>query len=146
MTTETVYHQSKILDFRHTKDRPLFILNKILNQKEIFSVLTNLLSGTLIPSSFIALGKLQMTFEEFVEEICTREEIRIIGEFVNEERDLLRDERKRRWGYRTRRPFRGIIDTIKPTFTEILNLAGEVVEKLGLPDIHREKKQTMGEK
>ncbi len=137
MTTETVYQQTEILDFRPTKDRPLFVLNKILNQKEIFSVLTSLLPSMLIPSSFIALGKLQMTFEESVKEVCMREEIRIINEFVKEERDLLRDERKRRWGNRTRRPFRGITDTIKPTFSETLNLSGKVVEKLGLPDIRK---------
>ncbi len=140
MTTQAVYQQPQILDFRNASEKkPLFIVNKILNQKKTFSILTSFIPGTLAPSKFIALSKLKLPFEDVVREICRGEEDRIIDEFVNEERALLRDEKKRPWGNRTRRPFRGIIDTVKPTFSEILELAGNVVEKLGLPktDIHK---------
>jgi hypothetical protein len=147
MTTQAVYQQPQILDFRNTDGkRPLFIVNKILNQKKTFSILTSFIPGTLAPSKFIALSKLKLPFEDALREVCRREEDRIIDQFVNEERALLRDEKKRPWGNRTRRPFRGIIDTVKPTFSEILELAGKVVEKLGLPKTDIQKKLTMDEK
>lgn len=134
MTTQAVYQQPQILDFRKTDGkRPLFIVNKILNQQKTFSILTSFLPGTLAPNKFIAICKLKTPFEDIVREVCRREEGRIIDQFVNEERALLRDEKKRPWGNRTRRPFRGMIDTVKPTFSEILELAGKVVEKLHLP-------------
>lgn len=134
MTTQAVYQQPEILDFRNTDGkRPLFIVNKILNQRKTFSILTSFLPGTLAPNKFIALSKLKASFEDVMREVCRREEERIIDESVKEERALLRDEKKRPWGNRTRRPFRGVIDTVKPTFSEILELAGKVVEKLGLP-------------
>ncbi len=148
MTTQAIYQQPQLLDFRNTDGkRSLFIVSKILNQKKTFSILTSFLPSTLAPNKFIALSKLKASFEDIVREVCRREEKRIIDESVKEERALLRDERKRPWGSRTRRPFRGIIDTVKPTFSEILELAGKVVEKLGLPktDIHK-KKLTVDEK
>ena len=146
MTTQTVYQQPQILDFRNTGGkRPLFIVNKVLNQKKTFSILTNFLPSTLAPSKFIALSKLKAPFEDIVREVCRREEDRIIDEIVREERALLRDEKKRPWGNRTRRPFRGMIDTVKPTFREILELAGKVVEKIGMPKIETQKKQTVDE-
>lgn len=146
MTTQAVYQQPQILDFRNTSEkRPLFIVNKILNQKKTLSILTSFIPGTLAPSKFIALSKLKLPFEDTVKEICREEEDRIIDQFVNEERALLRDEKKRPWGNRTRRPFRGIIDTVKPTFNEILELAGKVVEKLGMPKIEIQKKTTVDE-
>ncbi len=99
MTTQTVYQQPQISDFRNTDEkRPLFIVNKILNQKKTFSILTSFLPVTLAPSKFIALSKLKAPFEEAVREVCVREEDRIIDEFVREERALLRDEKKRPWG------------------------------------------------
>ena len=134
MTTQAVYQQPQILDFRNIDGkRPLFIVNKILNQQKTFSILTSFLPGTLAPNKFIAISKLKAPFEDIVREVCRREEGRIIDQFVNEERALLRDEKKRPWGNRTRRPFRGMIDTVKPTFSEMLELAGKVVEKLHLP-------------
>lgn len=147
MTTQAVHQQQQILDFRNTDGkRPLFIVNKILNQKKTFSILTNFLPSTLAPNKFIALSKLKASFEDVVREVCRREEERIIDESVKEERALLRDERKRPWGSRTRRPFRGMIDTVKPTFSEILELARKVVEKLGLPKTEIQKKLTVDEK
>ncbi len=140
MTTQSVYQQPQILDFRSTDGkRPLFIVNKILNQKKTFSILTSFLPSTLAPNKFIALSKLKISFEDVMREVCRREEERIIDESIKEERALLRDERKRPWGSRTRRPFRGMIDTVKPTFSEILELARKVFEKLGLPktEIHK---------
>ncbi len=146
MTTQAVYQQPQILDFRNTDEkRPLFIVNKILTQKKTFSILTSFLPSTLAPNKFIVLSKLKASFEDVVREVCSREEERIIDESVKEERTLLRDEKKRPWGNRTRRPFRGIIDTIKPTFSELLELAGKVVGKLGMPEIEIQKKQTVDE-
>lgn len=91
MTTQAVYQQSQILDFRNTDGkRPLFIANKILNQKKTFSILTSFLPGTLAPSKFIVISKLKASFEDVIREVCRREEGRIIDQFVNQERALLR--------------------------------------------------------
>jgi len=57
----------------------------------------------------------------------------IAQEIAREERYSLRNERKRPWSVRTRRPFRGVIDKIVPTLKEELELAERVVKELGLP-------------
>jgi len=43
---------------------------------------------------------------------------------------------------KTRRPFRGIIDSVKPTFRERLELAKNVVKRLGLPKTKISKRKT----
>lgn len=147
MTTETVYQQPNILDLclistKTCKYEPLFGVNRILTPKETFSIVTCFSPSILVPGNFIALSKLNTSFEESVEEICRMEEERAIDEFVNEERSLLRDERKRPWGSRTRKPFRGTVDSVKPTFRERLELAKNVVKILGLPKTKISKRKT----
>ena len=57
----------------------------------------------------------------------------IAQEIAREERYSLRNERKRPWSVRARRPFRGVIDKVVPTLEEELELAERVVKELGSP-------------
>ncbi|MDI6642089.1 MAG: hypothetical protein QME68_07250 [Elusimicrobiota bacterium] len=110
-------------------------MRRILNHKEVFSILTCFLPTTLVPSTFVALCKLKTPPEKFVEKLCRNEENKIINQILQEERALLRNEKKRPWSIRTRRPFRGVVDAVNPTFKQKLELAVKVVKILGLPKI-----------
>ncbi len=89
-TTQILYQEPKLLNFWPSNvERPLFIVNEILNQKETFSILTDFLPCTLVPAKFIALCRLKIPFEDFIKDVCRREEERAINEFVQEERALL---------------------------------------------------------
>ena len=57
----------------------------------------------------------------------------IAQEIAREERYSLRNERKRPWSVRARRPFRGVIDKVVPTLKEELEFSERVVMELGLP-------------
>jgi len=139
-TTQAIYQEPKLINlWPGNEKRPLFIINKILNSRETISILTNFLPNTSVPGKFLALCTLKTSFDDLVEIICKKEEGKVINEAIQEERALLRSEKKRPWGKRTRRPFRGIIDSVKPTFKEKLELSKKVVEQLGLPELHKKR-------
>lgn len=141
------FPQLKELEDRIThRKRPLFILNRILNNRTLLSMLTCFLPTTLIPSTFSAFCILRTSPKNIIKQLSMNEERRIINELVQEERALLRNERKRPWNIRTRRPFRGAIDRVKPTFREKIELATKVVEKLGLPVLYKKRKSNRGRK
>ena len=139
-TTQILYQEPKLLNFWPSNVKePLFIVTEILYQKETLSILTDFLPATLVPAKFTALCRLKTPFDDLIEIICKKEKEKIINEILQEERDLLRSEKKRKWGKRTRRPFRGVIDGINPTFREKLELAKKVVERLGMPEVGKKK-------
>ncbi|KCZ72939.1 hypothetical protein ANME2D_00935, partial [Candidatus Methanoperedens nitroreducens] len=57
----------------------------------------------------------------------------MIQEIAREERNSLRNEKKRPWSIKTRRPFRGIIDRVEITFRESIELAEKVAKEFGSP-------------
>lgn len=139
-TTQILYQEPNLLNFWPSNVKELlFIVTEILYQKETLSILTGFLPATLVPAKFTALCRLKTPFNDLIEIICKKEEEKIINEILQKERDLLRSEKKRKWGKRTRRPFRGVIDGINPTFREKLELAKKVVERLGTPEVSKKR-------
>ena len=134
-TTPEIYtpYEYKNITFVGDKECQLFAANKILSAREWLPLMGITLPFTLIPSEFIALIKEGISVEEVVELINERIEDSIVQEILREERYSLRDERKRSWSVRTRRPFRGVVDKTITTFDEKLELAERVVMELGLP-------------
>ena len=134
-TTPEIYtpYEYKNITFVGDKECQLFAANKILSAREWLPLMGITLPFTLIPSEFIALIKEGISVEEVVELINERIEDSIVQEILREERYSLRDERKRPWSVRTRRPFRGVVDKTITTFDEKLELAERVVMELGLP-------------
>jgi hypothetical protein len=51
----------------------------------------------------------------------------------SQERNSLRSEKERPWGLRTYRPFRGQLQDAKPSFMEMLRIAEEVIDEIGMP-------------
>jgi len=134
-TTSEVYTYSedKSIAFVEGKRYPLFAVNKILSAREWLPLMGITLPSTMIPSEFLALIKRGVSIEEAVELVNERIVDSIAQEIAREERYSLRNERKRPWSVRTRRPFRGVIDKSIPTLKEELELAERVVKELGLP-------------
>lgn len=123
----------KNISFVEDKGCLLFAVNKILSTREWLPLMGITLPFTLIPGEFIALIKEGMSIEEALELINERIGDSVVQEILREEKYSLRDERKRPWAKRTRRPFRGAIDKTIITFDDELELAERVVMELGLP-------------
>jgi len=68
-----------------------------------------------------------------MKEIVMMEDSRIISDAAYNAKSLLRNERKRLWGKHTRGPFRGVVEEEGISFKDRLELALEVVKKLGVP-------------
>jgi len=109
----------------------IFAVNKVLSTREWLPLAGNSVPFSLIPGNIIALIKGDLSVEEAVDLISKRTEKFVIQEIWREERYSLRDERKRPWSVKTRRPFRGVIDKVEITFRMMLELAERVVNDLG---------------
>lgn len=115
------------------KQSHLFGINKILSKREFLPLLDIAVPHTLIPREFIALIKGDTSFEEIINKISERNENTIVNQILQEERYSLREERKRPWSKKTRRPFRGRLDKLEITLETEIKIAEEVVEELGAP-------------
>lgn len=112
----------------------VFVLAKVLNTKQALAVVPSFQPFNTIPSTFMALCRVNLGFDEALKEIVWKEDSRIINDIAYQERSLLRGRKKRPWSRHTRGPFRGIAGEEGISFKERLALAAEVVEKLGVPD------------
>ncbi len=74
--------------------------------------------ATLIPGNIIAPIKEELSIKDAAELIVGRVTDSLIQEIAREERYSLRNEKKRPWSIKTRRPFRGVIDKVEITFRE----------------------------
>ncbi|MGC8565887.1 MAG: hypothetical protein ACP5LV_05690, partial [Thermoplasmata archaeon] len=95
--------------------------------------MTSFQPNYIIPSNFFAFCKLKSSFDDILNEIISHENRRILNETLYNERMMLRNEKKRPWCQKTRRPFRSIIDSVKVTFRERYILALNVVDTIGVP-------------
>ena len=114
-----------------SENKPIFAVNKVLSTREWSPLTGNTLPFSLVPGNIIALIKENLSVEDAVDLISERAEGSVIQEILREERYSLRDERKRPWSMKTRRPFRGVTDKVEITFRAMLNLAERVVNELG---------------
>lgn len=115
------------------KSHKIFGVNKILSKREFLPLLDIRYPTNIIPGEFIALIHGKIYFDEILTEITKRTEKTTINEILNEQRYSLRNERKRPWGTRTRKPFRGCLDKITITFEDRIKLAEKVTDELGAP-------------
>jgi hypothetical protein len=89
--------------------------------------------ATLIPGNIIAPIKEDLSIQDAAELIVGRVTDSLIQEIAREERYSLRNEKKRPWSIKTRRPFRGKIDKVEINFRESIELAEKVAKELGPP-------------
>jgi len=107
-----------------------FIIAKTLTLSEVLPVMDILSARYLVPDEFIAFFRTREGPESVLEKIIERAEKHVIASMLQEERYTLRDEKKRPWAWKTRRPFRGSIDRKIPTFFEKTELAREVATEV----------------
>lgn len=123
----------KSIAFVETKEPPLFLVNKILSVREWLPLMGITIPLTLIPGNIVAPIKEELPIEEAIELIVGRTTDSIAQEIIRVERYSLRNERKRPWSIKTRRPFRGKIDKVEIIFRESIELAEKVAHELGSP-------------
>jgi len=129
-TTQVEYSNNGISNF---SKRFIYVLKKPLNERETIAFMTSYQPYSIIPSNFFAICKLKSSFDNILNEIIAHENQRILNETLYNERMKLRNEKKRPWSQRTRRPFRYIIDSVRPTFKDRYILALKVVDIIGTP-------------
>jgi hypothetical protein len=121
----------KSIAFIEPKEQPLFLVNKILSVREWLPLMGITIPITLIPENIVAPIKEELPVEDAIELIAGRTTDSIAQEIIREERYSLRNERKRPWSIKTRRPFRGKIDKVEIIFRESIELAEKVAYELG---------------
>jgi len=133
--TPEIYHlaEYKSITFVESKKYKLFQVKKPLSVREWLPLMGISLPATLIPGNIIAPIKEDLSIKDAAELIVERVTDSLIQEIVREERYSLRNEKKRPWSMRTRRPFRGKIDKVEITFRKSIELAEKVACELGSP-------------
>lgn len=111
-------------------DTKAFIVSRRLTLREALPIADPLSPGYLVPREFIGFFRAGLSPEEVLSMVIERAERQIINAVYQEERCSLREERKRPWSRKTRRPFRGRMDKENPTFLERLRLAEEVAREV----------------
>jgi hypothetical protein len=129
-------NEYKSIAFVETKEPPLFLVNKVLSVREWLPLMGITIPLTLIPGNIVAPIKEELPIEEAIELIVGRTTDSIAQEIIREERYSLRNEKKRPWSIKTRRPFRGKIDKVEIIFRKNIELAEKVARELGSPFEH----------
>ena len=83
--------------------------------------------------NIIAFIKEELSVKDAAEMIVGRVTDSLMQEIAREERNSLRNEKKRSWSIKTRRPFRGVIDKVEITFRQRIELAEKVAKEFGSP-------------
>ena len=133
--TPEIYHlaEYKSITFIEPKKYQLFQVKKPLSVREWLPLMGITIPATLIPGNIIAPIKEELSIKDAAELIVERVTDSLIQEIVREERYSLRNEKKRPWSIKTRRPFRGKIDKVGITFRKSIELAERVACELGSP-------------
>lgn len=134
-TTPEIYHceEYKSITSVEPKEYQLFQVRKPLSVREWLPLMGITIPATLIPGNIIAPIKEELSVKDAAELIVGRVTDSLMQEIAREERYSLRNEKKRPWSIKTRRPFRGVIDKVEITFRESIELAEKVAKELGHP-------------
>lgn len=109
--------------YQHSK---LVVINRPLTLTQTLPITDFLTARYLVPNRFMGFFTSDENPETILSRILERSETQIIDAVCQEERYLLREERKRPWSWKTRRPFRGKMDKERHTFSEKLELAERI--------------------
>ncbi len=105
----------------------------IVNERQLYPLCRQDIPSIMIPSEFFVLFEVQTSEEEIITRLgdCVFYEVAQRTNF--QERNGLRSEKEQPWGLRTYRPFRGQLQDAKPSFMEMLRIAEDVIEEIGMP-------------
>jgi len=102
--------------------------NNEKREQQLFPLCRQDISSILIPSEFFALFEVQTREEEIIARLVDCAFSEAARRTYSQERKAQRSEKERPWGLRTYRPFRGQLQDAKPSFTEMLKIAEQVID------------------
>lgn len=105
----------------------------MVREQQLFPLCRQDIPSIMIPSEFFALFEVQTSEEEIIAGLVDCAFAEVVQRSYAEERNPLRSEKERPWGLRTYRPFRGQVQDAKPSFAEMLGIAEEIIEEIGMP-------------
>ncbi|RZN37097.1 MAG: hypothetical protein EFT35_06805 [Methanophagales archaeon ANME-1-THS] len=105
----------------------------MVREQQLFSLCRQDIPSIMIPSEFFALFEVQTSEEAIIAGLVDGAFAEVVQRTYVEERNPLRSEKERPWGIRTYRPFRGQVQDAQPSFTEMLGIAEEIIDEIGMP-------------
>lgn len=105
----------------------------IIREQQLFPLCRQDIPSALIPSEFFALFEVQTSQGEIIARLADCAFYEVAQRTYFRERNALRSEKERPWGLRTYRPFRGQLQDAKPSFAEMLKIAEEIIDEIGMP-------------
>jgi hypothetical protein len=111
----------------------LWFYGGIVKGKQLFPLCGQNIPSIMIPGDFFVPFKVKIPEEAIIARLvdCAFDEV--VQRVYTQERNALRSEKVRPWGLRTYRPFRGQLQDAKPSFSEMLRIAEEVIDEIGMP-------------
>ena len=104
-----------------------------MREQQLFPLCRQDIPSILVSSEFFALFEVQTSQEEIIARLADYAFSEVAQRTYFRERNALRSEKERPWSLRTYRPFRGQLQDAKPSFTEMLKIAEEVIDEIGMP-------------
>jgi len=102
----------------------------IIREQWLFPLCRQDIPSILVPSEFFAIFEVQTSQKEIIARLADYAFSKVAQRTHFRERNALRSEKERPWGLRTYRPFRGQLQDAKPSFTEMLKIAEEVIDEI----------------
>lgn len=105
----------------------------MVREQQLFPLCRQDIPTIMIPSEFFVPFEVQTSEEEIIAGLADCAFSEVVQRTYSQERNALRSEKERPWGLRTYRPFRGQLQDVKPSFTEMLRIAEEIIDEIGMP-------------
>lgn len=105
----------------------------MVREQQLFPLCRQDIPSIIIPREFFVLFEVQTSEEEIITRLGDCVFYEVAQRTYSRERNALRSEKERPWGLRTYRPFRGQLQDAKPSFTEMLRIAEEIIDEIGMP-------------
>jgi len=105
----------------------------MVREQQLFPLCRQDIPSIMIPSEFFVLFEIQTSEEEIITRLVDCGFSEVVQRTYSRERNALRSEKERPWGLRTYKPFRGQLQDAKPSFMEMLRIAEEIIDEIGMP-------------
>jgi hypothetical protein len=118
----------------YSKEQPCaWFYSRIVREQQLFPLCGQDIPSIMIPGDFFVIFTVKIPEEEIIAvlEDCAFDEV--AQRAYSQERNALRSEKERPWALRTYRPFRGQLQDAKPSFKEMLRIAEEIIDEIGMP-------------
>jgi hypothetical protein len=111
----------------YSKEQPYaWFYSRIVREQQLFPLCGQDIPSIMIPGDFFVICTVKIPVEEIIAvlEDCAFDEVA---------QRAYSQEKERPWGLRTYRPFRWQLQDAKPSFKEMLRIAKEIIDEIGMP-------------